>query len=431
MGGPSDVTVEEGQPLSVTFSAVGPSGYQWKTNGTAIPGATNAIFSLAAIPASWNGKLLSVVATGPGGSATSTNATIKVTSDLTPPVLLSAFLAPNSTSIILGFSEAMNAATATTLANYKVTNSAGVVLPIQSATLSNGTNVTLAFASIPPSTYTVVVSGLKDASTQANFISSPSTATVGFQSPTIPFAAVWRFYTNNIDLGTAWRSISYPDTINNWSSGPGLIADETQGTPEPIGTPISRLDNDVYHYTFYFRYHFNAPVGTKTAVIDFRTIIDDGVIFYFNGVEFHRFNMAAGAVDWMTQANVNATEGIYNGPFTAIVSNVVAGDNVIAAEVHQNGTASSDITFGAEMTIAGQSTTTGGPGAIPNLQIVKTQGTNVVLSWPQSTSPFLLEKRSAIAPTSLWAPVTNQGPVTFVPKNSTNKAQFYRLRGGK
>jgi len=120
MGGPSDVSVEEGQPLSVTFSAVGPSGYQWKTNGTAIPGATNSIFNLAAVPASWNGKLLSVVATGPGGSATSTNATIKVTVDLTPPVLLSAFLGSNSTSVILSFSEGMNATTATTLANYKL-----------------------------------------------------------------------------------------------------------------------------------------------------------------------------------------------------------------------------------------------------------------------------------------------------------------------
>src|SRR5262249_49914871 len=153
-----------------------------------------------------------------------------------------------------------------------------------------------------------------------------SVATIGF-SQSVPFSAVWRFFTHNVDLGTAWRDQSYDDSSGNWSSGPGLIADETVPPPEPILTPISRLDNGVYHYTFYFRYHLLSPTFVRSASVNFRYIIDDGAIFYFNGVEFHRFNMAAGTINWLTQANTNAIEGVYNGPFTAIVSNVLAGDN--------------------------------------------------------------------------------------------------------
>jgi len=427
-GGPSDTTVEEGQTLNVGFLGVGAASFQWRTNGTAIPGATNSILTIPLVPANWNGKLVSVVASSPtSASVTSTNARITVTPDNTSPALVSAFLA-TPTTVSVNFSEAITLLTATNLANYKVTNSTGGTLTVTGATFSNGTNVVLSFGSIPPAAYTLVVNNIKDVSGAANIIAANSRATIGF-TVSFPFSAVWRFYTNNINLGTTWSTLAFNDTVSPWSSGPALIADETTPPLEPILTPISRLDNGVYHYTFYFRYHLTAPMAAKSGVFTFRHIIDDGAIFYFNGVEFHRFNMAAGAVDWMTQANTNATEGVYDGPYTATVSNILAGDNVIAVEVHQNGTGSSDITFGAEMSLTADSTIggpSGGPVGAPTLQIAKAQGTNVVVSW--AGKGFTLEKKTVLSPATFWAPATNQSPYTVTPKASTNQFQSYRLR---
>ena len=113
--------------------------------------------------------------------------------------------------------------------------------------------------------YTLIVNNLRDLAVSSNLIVSNSTATLGYTF-TIPIEATWRFFTNNTDLGTSWRSNSYNDAVAPWASGQGLIADEDCGClPEPIRTPISRLDNGTYHYTFYFRYHFTVPPGITTG----------------------------------------------------------------------------------------------------------------------------------------------------------------------
>ena len=62
---------------------------------------------------------------------------------------------------------------------------------------------------------------------------------------------------------------------------------------------------------------------------------------------------------------MNVGDAVYNGPYTATFSNLVSGDNVIAVEVHQNGTASSDITFGSEFDISVPSVTKSGTVSAP------------------------------------------------------------------
>src|SRR5207247_10888127 len=81
-----------------------------------------------------------------------------------------------------------------------------------------------------------------------------------------------------------------------------------------------------------------------------RHLTDDGAITYLNEQVFHRFNMPARPVNYLTQASTNVGDAVDVGPFTTSV-NLLAGDNVIAVEVHQSGTASSDVTFGAAFAI--------------------------------------------------------------------------------
>src|SRR5207302_5701211 len=127
-----------------------------------------------------------------------------VVSDTTPPLLVSA-LALSPTSVSVAFSEAISATTANNPANYKITNFAGVNLPVSGAALANGTNLTLTVSSMSAGPYTLIVNNIRDASSSANLIASNSIATIGFHI-NIPIDATWRFFTNNVDLGTSWRT---------------------------------------------------------------------------------------------------------------------------------------------------------------------------------------------------------------------------------
>ena len=77
---PANVTVTA--PAQAAFSVVStgttPMSYQWRRNGTAIPGATNASYALSPTAVSDSGALFSVVVTNSAGSATSGAATLTV-----------------------------------------------------------------------------------------------------------------------------------------------------------------------------------------------------------------------------------------------------------------------------------------------------------------------------------------------------------------
>jgi len=181
---------------------------------------------------------------------------------------------------------------------------------------------------------------------------------------------VWRFDRTAVDLGTAWREKNFNDSA--WEQGPALIADEGGGTAEPIRTQISRFsDNGDYLWTVYFRFKFtyNGPLGGDLLL---RHVVDDGVVFYLNGTEIHRFGLAAGTpVAWDT--SFDSHENRYEGPFVIPGKALVAGENVLAADVHQSGAGSSDLVFGAELLV---STT---PPAPPPPPAGVTLVTNVVI----------------------------------------------------
>jgi len=63
---------------------------------------------------------------------------------------------------------------------------------------------------------------------------------------------------------------------------------------------------------------------------------------------------------------------------------------------------------------------------MPPVQIVKTNGTNVVVSWP-APFPIVLERKTLLSPGTPWSPVTNRGPVT-VPARTSGNQQFWRLQ---
>lgn len=187
---------------------------------------------------------------------------------------------------------------------------------------------------------------------------TPITVNIGSRSAVLLVANIdasagdvtsWRYDRSGRDLGTAWREKDYDDS--QWPEGPALIADETTTTVEPIRTAISRLnDNGEYVRTFYFRKRFTYNFKVNPLVrVRLRHVVDDGVVFYLNGREIHRFGITADPVDYLSDAAGH--ENAYEGPYDIPSSYLVEGDNILAAEVHQSGGSSSDMVFGGEFAI--------------------------------------------------------------------------------
>lgn len=220
---PESLTVEELTPVTFTAQASGayPVALQWLRNGEPIPGATGSSLNfLAAIPDS--GAQFALAASNTVSNivcqAVSSNATLTVLADTTPPDLLRV-QSLSLNGVQLGFSEPLQAATATNAANYSLswTNGRGAVT---SAVLSsNGTRVTLATTPLPSGgACTIAISGVTDrafapnsAPLNASFVALPfTTLDIGANA-----TGAWIQFTNDLYLLTApgGRATHTSDTL--------------------------------------------------------------------------------------------------------------------------------------------------------------------------------------------------------------------------
>ena len=89
---PQSRTITLGQPVTFGVSATGaaPLSYQWQRNGTNISGATSSTYTIAAVQASDNNAQFRCVVTNGSGSATSSAATLTVTSNQAPVATITA-----------------------------------------------------------------------------------------------------------------------------------------------------------------------------------------------------------------------------------------------------------------------------------------------------------------------------------------------------
>jgi hypothetical protein len=420
--GPQDVTVLENRPAQFEITAVGARGVDWRTNGVLIQGANTFKLTIDPVPLALDGTTVDAKATNADHIMFSGIAQIHVIPDTDPPLLLNATIASNG--VVLTFDEPLLYSSVTNLQNYRLTNNAGTEIVLIDAQPLDLRRVLLVMDDPPSGDLVVVVHGIRDASEARNEINANTMARVGFDIA-IPIDAVWRYNTNGTDLGTMWRSISFPDNTPDWPTGAGLIADETGPLPAAINTPISRLVNGQYHFTFYFRYRFRLPFAPASVPVTFRHVIDDGALMYINGQQFHNFNMPtdSSSVNYNTQASsMSVGDAVYSGPYTAVFTNLVVGDNVIAVEVHQNGTVSSDVTFGAEFFAHVPSIVY--PGTPRPKLFVARNGAEVTIFWPGTG--FTLEGSDTLGTNATWSPLASQtNSYRTFPSGSQ---QFFRLR---
>ncbi len=104
------------------------------------------------------------------------------------------------------------------------------------------------------------------------------------------------------------------------------------------------------YITTYFRRSFQVADAGAFISLPLRVRRDDGIVLHLNGVEVWRSNMPSGSPLFSTRATSAASDdGATWQTATPSTTALVAGTNVLAAEVHQNTPNSSDLSFDLEL----------------------------------------------------------------------------------
>ena len=167
----------------------------------------------------------------------------------------------------------------------------------------------------------------------------------------------WKYNQSGTDLGTNWKNTSYND--GSWSSGAGLLYVESATLPAPKNTALTLGPS-----TFYFRKGFSFSGNPATTTLQINTVIDDGAVYYLNGVEVLRMGMPSTTIGYDTFANRVVNNAGYEGPFTISSASLVQGNNVLAVEVHQANAGSSDVVFGMTLDAESNAESPYTPGAV-------------------------------------------------------------------
>ena len=167
----------------------------------------------------------------------------------------------------------------------------------------------------------------------------------------IPFGAVWKYHDKGADLQSAWTQLNYDDSL--WSSGPAQlgygdgpdgtdIATQVEDNPTPGFNPA---DPDKY-ITTYFRRAFTVTNAAAYTNLFMQLLRDDAGVVYLNGSEIYRSpNMPTGPINYLTSSLPPNGENTVDTSTYAISNLFLEGTNVIAVEIHQAGSTSSDLSF--------------------------------------------------------------------------------------
>lgn len=112
--------------------------------------------------------------------------------------------------------------------------------------------------------------------------------------------------------------------------------------------PMGKVDLDGKFITYYFRQNISLPQISPDEGIMVNVSADDGFILYFNDHEVLRWNMPEGATDHFTLAT-RSVDPVWKS-FNLLSSQYLQpGENLIAVEVHQSASDSSDMAFDLEL----------------------------------------------------------------------------------
>lgn len=167
-----------------------------------------------------------------------------------------------------------------------------------------------------------------------------SISSVQTQAELFSFGNEWRFLDDNSDPGSLWKSVAFNDSL--WKSGNGSFG----YGDSPTTLVDSGPDSANRHITTYFRRP--VQVTNPGTYEGYRLLVqrDDGVAVYLNGSEVGKDNLPE-VFDASTLATATVSDDDETTPviFNVAREDLIAGNNLLAAEVHQVSPDSSDLNF--------------------------------------------------------------------------------------
>ncbi|MFT5746962.1 MAG: hypothetical protein ACI920_002343, partial [Saprospiraceae bacterium] len=160
-------------------------------------------------------------------------------------------------------------------------------------------------------------------------------------------STIWGFLDDGSNQGTAWQELDFNDGA--WVTGQAELGygDGDENTIVSFGGNA----NDK-HPTTYFRKKFTIDnLADYSGQVVVNLLRDDGAAVYLNGIEIIRSNIPSGDIAFDTYATdfTAAPEESSFLSFLIQTDQLLAGENVVAVEVHQANATSSDISFNLEM----------------------------------------------------------------------------------
>lgn len=162
----------------------------------------------------------------------------------------------------------------------------------------------------------------------------------------LPAGANWRYLDNGTDAGFTWRQVSFDDS--SWKIGPAQLG---YGDGDEVTRVGFGPDSNNKFITTYFRTTFVVGDTSTIPRLVIRLLRDDGGVVYINGLEAFRSNMPFTGITYTTLASTTLATP-EEATFVRVAVSpryLVNGTNVIAVEIHQAATNSSDMSFDLEL----------------------------------------------------------------------------------
>lgn len=193
----------------------------------------------------------------------------------------------------------------------------------------------------------------------------------------------WKFLDNGSNQGTAWAATGFNDA--SWASGNTILGYGDADTDLPNHQVGYGGDTQNKYVTTYFRKSFNVANPAAYSSLSLSLIYDDGAVVYLNGTEITRQGMPAGSITYTTLATADVAapnERVWSSVNVG-TTQLLAGNNVIAVEIHQRLVTSSDIAM--NLLLKGNTSTVAPTVSRgPYLQMLGTD--RVVVRWQTTTA---------------------------------------------
>src|ERR1041385_2410817 len=179
---PANLTVTEGNiaTFNVQLARMLGAVFQWSRNGTNIPGAVFNTYSFGPVTLADTSNRFRCFVANSLGSTNSTEAILTVVADTTKPTLATVGNIGENQIVFVVFSEPVEMATATNVANYTINNGIGVT---RAAFGVDSRTIILSTTPLSQNvTYTLTVNNVRDRASSPNTILANSTRTFSLTS---------------------------------------------------------------------------------------------------------------------------------------------------------------------------------------------------------------------------------------------------------